>query len=306
MAQQPTYLLAPNFTFKPYTGPIGLGSLIADPFRPHRVLTAVDTAALAARYPRVEKVTEYTRSMARGAGHDIAVAVWAKFLQTVSSRLSGERAAYVANEYTMDSLVTEYFVSDPEHAEIEARVAEPRVRAVMKAESLGFRQPVYMVTGLKIATGFAGKREAGSRTAMTVEGGGAVPTPAGDVEIGASVSGGNDAEERDEWKAGGDIVFAYQLLKIELKGWKRKRLGIDEFRHKAAYLSLDDDDDADDDADDDDDDDDEDEGDGNTEIAASVATATDLDAANEDKAATTMIVGDGNGQVSIISFPDKD
>ena len=114
MAQQPTYLLAPNFTFKPYTGPIALGSLIADPFRPHRVLTAVDPVALAARYPGVENVTEYAHIMARGAGHDISVAIWALFLQTVGSRLSGKRAAHIATEYTMDSLVTEYFVGDPE------------------------------------------------------------------------------------------------------------------------------------------------------------------------------------------------
>lgn len=165
----------------------------------------------------------------------------------------------------------------------------------MKAEGFGFRQPVYMVTGLKIAKGFAGKREAGGRTTGTVEGGGAVPTPAGDVAIGASVSGGKDAEERDEWKAGGDIVFAYQLLKIELKGWKSKRLNIDEFRHKAAYLGFDDDDSDNEDEDDR----------GNDEVAASVATATDLNAADEDKAAVTVIVGDGNSQVSIISFPDN-
>jgi hypothetical protein len=292
MAQQPTYLLAPNFTFKPYTGPIGLGNIIADPFRPHRVLAAVDPATLAARYPRVEKVTEYAHSMARGAGHDVTVAVWVQFLQTISSRLSGERAVHVATEYTMDSLVTEYFVSDPEQAEIESRVAEPRVRAVMKAEGLGFRQPVYMVTGLKVAEGFVGKRETGSRSTGTVEGGVTVPTPTGDVGIGANVSGGKHAEGRDEWKAGGDIVFAYQLLKITLKGWKSKQLEIDDFRHKAAYLGLDDDE--------------EDEEDGNDEVAVTAATATDLDVADEDKVTTTVTIGDSNGQVSIISFSDED
>ena len=111
-----------------------------------------------------------------------------------------------------------------------------------------------MVTGLKIAKGFVGKREVGSRTAGTVKGGGV-------VAIGAGVSAGKDAEERDEWKAGGDIVFAYQLLKIELKGWKSRRLEIDEFRHKAAFLGLDEDE--------------EDEDDINDEVTASVATATD-------------------------------
>ncbi|PFH61504.1 hypothetical protein XA68_17161 [Ophiocordyceps unilateralis] len=246
MAEQPTYLLTPNFTFKPYTGPIALGNIIADPFRPHRTLTAVSVDALAARYPRVEKATENERSVARVAAHDVAIAVWARFLKMIGTRLIGERAASVATDYKMDSLVTEYFVSDPDQSEIEARVTEPRVRAVMTSSGLEFAQPVYMVTGLKIAKGFKGKRESGRNVATTVQGGGAVPTPAGDVSIGASMSRGIEAEARDEWTAGGDIVFAYQLLKIELKGWKSKRLVVDEFRPKAAYLGLDDDDDDDD------------------------------------------------------------
>ncbi|CAK7240635.1 MAG: hypothetical protein STHCBS139747_002081 [Sporothrix thermara] len=107
MAQQPTYLLAPNFTFKPRTGPIRLGNLIADPLRPHRVLTTIDTDVLSARSPRIEEAIEYERSVMRGTGHEVAVSVWAQFLQTVGARLSGERATRVAAEYTMDSLVTE-------------------------------------------------------------------------------------------------------------------------------------------------------------------------------------------------------
>ena len=59
MARQPTYLLAPNFHFKPGTGPIVLGNIIADPLRPHRALTTVDAAIVKATYPRIETITDY-------------------------------------------------------------------------------------------------------------------------------------------------------------------------------------------------------------------------------------------------------
>src|SRR4051812_19876255 len=118
MPQPKTYFLAPNFTFKPYTGPIHLGSLIADPFRPHRVLTTVDEEALKTRYPRVERLAEYERSVGRTTDHSISIALWAHFLQTVNSGVSGERSSYKMTDYSMESLETEYFVGDPDEAEI--------------------------------------------------------------------------------------------------------------------------------------------------------------------------------------------
>lgn len=43
----------------------------------------------------------------------------------------------------------------------------------------------------------------------------------------------------DAFRVEDDIVFAYQLIKIEVKGWKGDRVELDELRHKAAYLSTD-------------------------------------------------------------------
>jgi len=55
----------------------------------------------------------------------------------------------------MDALDTECFVGDPDQAEIESKVKEPRARAVMAGSGLSFRQPVYMVTAVKIAKSFS-------------------------------------------------------------------------------------------------------------------------------------------------------
>ncbi len=283
MAENPTYLLAPNFTFKP-GGPIALGNIVADPFRPHRVLTAVDAATLAKDYPRVERFVERESRLSHDASRDASLAVWAQFLNSVGVSASGERGSTTSFEYAMETLETHYFVEDPGHEKIVACVKTPRVQAVMKAGGFGRSQPVYMVTGLKIATGFSTTREKGRHSSSAAEVSCAVPTPAGQVSVGANASGSREFKDRYESKGGEDLVFAYQLLKIELKGWKNKAVTYDEFRHKAAYLSTDDDDD-----------DHYDESDGedaaggsDLEVTATPATASDLRGGDGDIAVSVV------------------
>jgi len=294
MTQQPTYLLAPNFHFKPGTGPIALGNIIADPLRPHRALTTADAGTLKATYPRVETITDYDRSMTRGTSRDVSMAVWAQFVQTVSAKVSGERGTSVHTNYTMDTLETAYFVTDPPLEEIEARLKVPRVQAVVKAGSIpGFRQPVYMVTGLMIAKGFAVLQERGKHRTGEVEVSGNVPTPAGDVRLGANLTKSANTEESDMWKVGEDIVFAYQLLKIEVKGWKGTKIEYDELRHKAAYLSKDDEDDEDDD---------EDEITG--QVTVSVASVDNISVSRSIGGITTVELGEGESKITCISAVD--
>ncbi|KAH0538096.1 hypothetical protein FGG08_005308 [Glutinoglossum americanum] len=295
MAQQPTYLLTPNFTFKPITGPIALGSIIADPFRPHRVLTSIDGPTLSA-YPRVETVLEYDKQLFRDSSRNASFSIWAQFLQTVTAKANVARAADALAQYTMDSLETMYFVADPSQEEIEARIKEPRVQAVIKSGGLlGKRQPVYMVTGLKIAKNFAGVSESGARREKGVEAGGAVPTPTGNAALGANVASSASRKDKDEWRTGADIVFAYQLLIIEVTGWRDKTVVYDEFRHKAAYLI------------DDGDPEDEDETDDEkpVEFTASGATAMDLAGAGEGFAVSVVEVGEGEGKCLCISFSQE-
>ncbi|KAM6477699.1 hypothetical protein HDV62DRAFT_372822 [Trichoderma sp. SZMC 28011] len=298
MAQQPTYLLVPNFTFKPYTGPIRLGNIIADPFRPHRALSSVDAASLAARYPRIEKVTEHERSVVRAEDNTAAISIWGQFLQNVGARLAAGHESRVTTKYNMKALETEYFVGDPDQAEIEARAAEANVRAMMKNRVLGLREPVYMISGLKIAKGFSGERKIENRTDGAVKGGSMAPTAVGDMSVGAGVSRGTKKEESDEWKVHEDIVFAYQLLTIGFKGWRKEHLEVDEFRPKAEFRFVnlcDESDDSDDSGESDDD-----------EVVVTATTIADLRAVDGDKLTTCVTVGEGDHQISIVSFPDQD
>lgn len=294
MAQQPTYLLAPNFHFRAGTGPIALGNIIADPLRPHRALTTVDAGTLKAIYPRVETFTYYDRSMKLVTSHDVSMAVWAQFVQTVSAKVSGERGTSMHTNYTMDALDTTYFVTDPPLEEIEVRLKVPRVQAVVKAGSMpGLRQPVYMVTGLMIARGFAALQERGKHKAGEVEVSGNVPTPTGDAGLRANLAKSASTEESDMWKAGEDIVFAYQLLKIEVMGWKGTKIKYDELRHKAAYLSKDDEDDEEDD---------EDEITG--QVTASAASVVNLPVSHSSGGIATVELGEGGSKITCISAID--
>ncbi|KAJ5638442.1 aldehyde dehydrogenase conserved site [Penicillium herquei] len=252
MAQQPTYILAPSFHFKPESGPIALGNIISHPLRPHRALTTVDPKTLRDEYPRIETFTYHDRNITRGTSRDVSMSIWGEFLQTATSKISGGRGSDLESTYTMESLETKYFVSDPELEEIEARLKVPRVRSVIDSSMIPkMKNPVYMVTGLMVAKGFSIERQSEKRHNEEIDVSGNAPTPVGQVGLGTTLSSSSSRKEGDSWKSGEDIVFAYQLLKIEIKGWLKERIVYDELRHKAAYLANDDSDEDDDsDADD--------------------------------------------------------
>lgn len=63
---------------------------------------------------------------------------------------------------------------------------------------------------------------------------GNIPSPAGQVGAGVNMVKSTSTEKADQWRAGEDVVFAYQLLKIDVKDWKGDKIKYDELRHKAA------------------------------------------------------------------------
>lgn len=239
--EQRTYILAPNFRIKPSSGTIALGSIVADPLRAHRALTTVEDGRLATEYPRIEKFSEHERNISRSESGELSMAIWAQFVQTISAKVSGSRGLSHESNYSMNTLETTYFVTDPKLKEIESRINTPRIKAIVNPGWLpGQRKPVYMVTGIMVAKGFTANRQRSKHHSGEVEVGGTVPTAGVDVGINAARS--RNVGDSDSWTAGEDIVFAYQLLKIEVKGRKGTRIEYDELRHKAAFLGNEDDD----------------------------------------------------------------
>lgn len=248
MSQRPIYFLAPEFTFRPETGPIRLGSIILDPLRPHHTLSSVDNLELETCYPRIERIVETERTISRTASHDIGLAVWAQALQAVGLRVSGEKSTTKSAVYTTEALTTVYFAEDPSPDEIKKRIADSRTRDVMKGDFISGRQPVYMICGLKIAHGLAGRKEWGKNHGVSMESTPIVPVATGAVDLGAGVNYWISDGNQDTWNTADSIVFAYRLLKIEWKGWKNKRLQVDEFEHKQQFLSRNDSDRAEEDS----------------------------------------------------------
>ncbi|KAI9833798.1 MAG: hypothetical protein M1819_003533 [Sarea resinae] len=231
MALVKTYLLAPNFNFRP-DGPIALGNIIANPFRPQRILTAPGPSA---PRPEIESITEYDYQISRGSGRDVQLGVWATFLQTVGGNVGLKNSHDLLTEFTMDSMETRYLKHEPSEQEISERVRAPRVRNVITSGT--FRsQPVYMITGVKIAKGLRTSKERSSNRGGDV--GATVPVSA-EVSVGAGIDLSTRKSERDAFRAGDDVVFAYQLMKITEKGWREKNLVVDDYYPKAAYLSED-------------------------------------------------------------------
>ncbi|KAE8155429.1 hypothetical protein BDV40DRAFT_307033 [Aspergillus tamarii] len=245
-------------------------------------------------YPRVETFADYERSITRGDHRQVSIGLWVEFLQTVFGKVSGGRGRDVQSNYTIDCLETMYFVADPALEETQTCLKAPRIQAVTKASRIpGFRTSVYMVTGLMIAKGFSADMTNNERRNGEVEISGNVPSPVGQFGTGTSIAKSASTEEADKCRAGEDIVFAYQLLKIEVKGWNGQRVEYDELRHKAAYLSENVEQEPDE------------EEHAVEDVLISPANAGTLPSDHDSGEVVVTEVGEGKGRVSCISSTQK-
>jgi hypothetical protein len=135
----------------------------------------------------------------------------------------------------MDAIETSFLKSVPSDEEISERVKAPRVRNAIKSGIFG-SQPLYMISGVKIARGLSTSKEVTANQGANV--GGSMPISA-EVSLGADVKVSTRNTEREAFRAEGDRVFAYQLVKIAEKGWKKKTVTVDDYYPKAAYLNND-------------------------------------------------------------------
>lgn len=237
MTDQGTFLIAPSFRFIPHTGSIRLGSLLADPTRPHRVLTTIDASELPGTYPDIEKVIEHGYEVLRSSRKTVSGAIWARFLDTAGAKLGGQDSVENRTQYSAEEVQTEYFKFDPSMDLIRARVAEPRVKAHMQ-RLMGPRKSVYMIHGVKIATKLSLVREASTLVSADLAADGAVPTPAGEVNLGMAADRSKLRSDREVSHLGQDVVFAYQLLKIEYAHWIGEVLKVDEHRSEAGFHGI--------------------------------------------------------------------
>lgn len=228
MAPINTYILAPNFTFHPNTS-ICMGDIIQDPSNPTKPLSSLPESSL----PPTESHLDYEATIDKTRSQSLQGSVWAKFLSTASAKLGGEASSDVLDKYAIDRLETIYFRKQPTDEEAEDRVKDSKVRAAVNSGIFGKRL-LYMITGLKVARGF--RLESGAASQKTAEGSVEVPVSS-KAGFGSSVSSRQKDDLQVSYRSGQDIIFAYQLHVITYQGWRAKRVDIDVYKSKAAFLS---------------------------------------------------------------------
>ncbi|EOD53119.1 hypothetical protein UCRNP2_90 [Neofusicoccum parvum UCRNP2] len=152
MALVKTYLLAPTFAFRP-TGPIALGTIIADPFAPHRALTTADPGAPS---PPIDTVVELDRTIHRSTSRAARLGLWAQFLASVGGGGGAERGCDASAESAMAALRTVCYREEPGEEEIRARVAAPRL---LEIGLKGWREKTVRVNEFRPKACFLGDEE---------------------------------------------------------------------------------------------------------------------------------------------------
>ncbi|KAL7805251.1 hypothetical protein V8C44DRAFT_341270 [Trichoderma aethiopicum] len=226
-----TYLLAPNFTFEP-DGPIRIGNIIADPFYPLKPLSTPVHPPLTATH------VDLDCTFSRESDKSLHGSLWAKFLQNANGKIGQKLSKDIQLQYTIDSLETIRIKDDPSDEEAMNRIREPKVQSAIKA-GLSGAAPVYMITGLKVAKGFRmNKKVTISRQKASLGIGFSV---AEGVVIGADGNVTHSTTTSETFQSSSSIIFAYQLHIIGPKSWWRRRIGIDVYAPKSAFLNTDED-----------------------------------------------------------------
>ncbi|KAK5733504.1 hypothetical protein LTR17_009621 [Elasticomyces elasticus] len=263
-----TYILAPNFSFQP-NGSIEIGNVVADPFRPTKTLGTLDRTGSSTETVTTTELHSSIRHTQSRAGHG---SIWAQFLQTAGAHVGAVTSTDLTTSYEFDSLDTIQLRFDPTEEQVTPLLQNSKVQAAMNAGLFG-RQPVYIITGMKIARGFS----LTDQVTTKLEGGTGIGLPLTDqVSLGFDVGHTRGNEVERSFRSGNDVVFAYQLHKVVVKGVRTKTTSVDVYAPKSALLHNEDRYSAD-------------------AVDVTAATADDL---------KEILVGDENLQLNVSSITD--
>jgi hypothetical protein len=229
MAHVKTYFLAPNFDHQP-GGKIKLGNIIADPFVPHR---ALNTPSTPPADEQIEETIQYDYRNEHSKGDGVDMSIWAQLLYNIGLRLGTGYSKNTTVEYSMTSLKTIQYSTEPTTEEIAVRIQDAKIQNIMQPNR--YRScPVFMITAIKIAEKLS--VSVGNDTQKNASLEGSVPLSE-NVGAGANISMDRHKEQKESFHMEKDVVFAYQLLEIGFKGWREKALHVDEYKSQAAFLS---------------------------------------------------------------------
>jgi hypothetical protein len=224
-----TYLLAPNTTTHPDAFP-RIGTIIANPKKPLKTL-------LSPQHVPVTLTNTANLDLTTTADLSLGASVWTDFFQVARARLATTHNTTSQSAFTAPVLSTVYMKQYPSDEDAVVIAENPIVQAAMHAGIRG-RDPVYMLTGLKITKGLALEVEHSS--SRSAEAGVSAPLTE-EVSAGADTGVAKTTSYRQAAQTSeddsNDVVFAYQLHIIAPKGWLRwRKYSIDMYQPKAALL----------------------------------------------------------------------
>lgn len=219
-----TWFLPPDFTFLPSpTSPLALGNIIPSPHRPTSTLASLAPhPTIAPALPPVRTLTEKNRTFTTSTSRSLGLALLADFLALASAHARTERARSCARSFSpVDHDVRFYDgVFAPEVLK-EIVDLDAVKRHMESGGRFGGKRCVYLITGLRVATGsFTVTEERGKRTVVAVGGEGlpvVAAAAAGGVSLGASVEGGREEGRTVGYETAPGVVFAYRLHVIRVR-----------------------------------------------------------------------------------------
>ena len=201
--QKPTYLLAPNFTTRPFPdGPYELGTVVQD-IKHFCPLNEGDD-----RVPVIDKYSDVKEGITESVSKPFTgeVGILARILGSVGGDASVKRQKWNNDVYHIKRLETVYFF--PKQKYLSDCVKLSDVKDYL--EGSNYKQPVYLITGLKIARGITiemtrGREiEAGAKISATV--------PGGAVDLNIAISKKSAMSTKHTELA--DFVLGIQVIKL--------------------------------------------------------------------------------------------
>lgn len=212
--QQPTYHVAPNFTTRPFpNGPLDLGTLVEDLRQCYPINQG---AANRVPIPDGQRYADMKEGV--NASLKTSLSGEASILAHVLDRSIGGDASLKGQKkdedvYKIQKLETVYFYPQPSYIKKCLQLSDVKDYN----EIADYKEPVYLITGLKIAWGATISTERSREFEGKAEGGVRVPGGPTDVQVKAHAGVSGESGILSSFSKPADFVLGIQVQKIYYK-----------------------------------------------------------------------------------------
>ncbi|KAI0437239.1 hypothetical protein F4803DRAFT_539519 [Xylaria telfairii] len=208
---QPTYYIAPNFTTRPFpNGPLELGTLVEDIRQYYPINQGAANRVPIEDGQRYSDIKEDVTASLQ-TSHTGEFGVLARVLdRSIGGDMSLKGQRREQDVYKIGRLETVYF--HPQRSYINKCLLLPDIQDYL--EMGDYKDPVYLITGLKLAWRATILTEHGKDFNASSEGGISVPGVPGDVEFKAKAEVGRQKGILSMFGKPADFVLGIQVQKI--------------------------------------------------------------------------------------------